>query len=310
MTDDARLEVAFAIGAVVMGTGIVSIGLSLDGWALLSTILLVVASLAWCALVVAVAPLAFRLRGEHVSTPAALTWVAGTVVLGTRLSRLGWNHEAAALLVLAFGLWLLLVPRVLARWRTPTVGVSFLLAVATEAIAVLAARLALVDGLRPLTIAALAFCALGLVLYTAVLARFELRQLLHGRGDHWISGGALAIATLACALCAQSADSLHHGLDVAAIALWAASVAWLPILVAGELASRRAATDLRRWSTVFPLGMYAVCSFAAGRAAGSGGLVDFARVWIWIAFAAWLATAAATLAAALARPGPTVNSGR
>lgn len=307
MTDEARLEAAFATGAAVMGTGIVSIGLSLDGRRLLSYVLLAIAALVWCALVVAVAVLlASRVRSDRVSTPAALTWVAGTVVLGVRLSRFGWNREAAALLVVAFGVWLLLVPRVLARWRTPTVGLSFLLAVSTEAIAVLAARLAVADGLRPLRLAALVFCGLGLALYLTVLARFELRQLLVGRGDHWIAGGALAIATLACALCAQAADALHGPLDVATLALWAASIAWLPLLIAGELLSRRAATDMRRWSTVFPLGMYAVCSFAAARAAGIGGLADFARVWIWIAFAAWLAAAAATVA----RPTRTVDSGR
>jgi hypothetical protein len=279
-----------------MGTGIMSIGLSLDGLPVLSSVLLVMTALAWCALVVAVARLAVGLRGDHLSTPAALTWVAGTVVLGTRVSRLGWNNEAALLLGIAFGLWLLLVPFVVGRWRTPTVGVSFLLAVATEAIAVLAARLAIVDDLHALTYAALAFCALGLALYVVVLARFERRQLLHGGGDHWIAGGALAIATLACALCAQAATPLHNALDTAALVLWAASAAWLPVLIGGELTRRRAAADVRRWSTVFPLGMYAVCSFAAGRAAGVGGLVDFARVWIWVAFAAWLAAAAVTLA--------------
>ena len=289
-----------------MGTGIVSIGLSLDGMRLLSDVLLIVAALVWCVLVVAVAAFALRLRGRHVSTPAALTWIAGTVVLGTRLSRLGWNHEAAGILGLALTLWVLLVPRVVGRLRAPTVGASFLLAVATEAIAVLAARLATIDDVRALTFVALAFCGLGLALYIAVLARFELRQLLHGRGDHWIAGGALAIATLACALCAQAPSASRHALEIAALVLWAASVAWLPVLVAGELLHRRAATDIRRWSTVFPLGMYAVCSFAAGHAAGVGGLDDFARAWIWVAFAAWLAAAVTTVA----RPGLTVDSGR
>ena len=289
-----------------MGTGIVSIGLSLDGMRLLSDVLLIVAALVWCVLVVAVAAFALRLRGRHVSTPAALTWIAGTVVLGTRLSRLGWNHEAAGILGLALTLWVLLVPRVVGRLRAPTVGASFLLAVATEAIAVLAARLATIDDVRALTFVALAFCGLGLALYIAVLARFELRQLLHGRGDHWIAGGALAIATLACALCAQAPSASRHTLEIAALVLWAASVAWLPVLVAGELLHRRAATDIRRWSTVFPLGMYAVCSFAAGHAAGVGGLDDFARAWIWVAFAAWLAAAVTTVA----RPGLTVDSGR
>jgi hypothetical protein len=30
-----------------------------------------------------------------------------------------------------------------------------------------------------------------------VISRFDLRQLVVGHGDHWITGGALAISTLA-----------------------------------------------------------------------------------------------------------------
>jgi hypothetical protein len=44
-------------------------------------------------------------------------------------------------LALALALWLLLAP-VLGNWTTPTVGVSFVLAVSTQALAVLAATLA------------------------------------------------------------------------------------------------------------------------------------------------------------------------
>jgi hypothetical protein len=45
---------------------------------------------------------------------------------------------------------------------------------------------------------------------------------------------------------------------------------------------------VRRWATVFPVGMYAASSFDAGRAANVPGLTDFARVWVWLALALWL----------------------
>jgi hypothetical protein len=272
---------------VVMGTGIVSVALAQDRHELLSRVLLVVAASMLAAVAVALAALAVSDRvtlRECACVPGALTWIAAADVVGSRLSVLGWQREAAALLVVALLLWLILVPYVLAHWRTPTTGVSFLLVVATESLAVLAARLGLGhEALAPL--------ALGLAFYVAVLARFDLRQLAAGSGDHWIAGGALAIAALACARCAQRVG----GLQTLTLAVWAAAAAWLPVLLAAELAHPRLRFHELRWSTVFPLGMYSVCSFAAGSVAHVGGLTDFARVWVWVALAAWAVVAAWTV---------------
>jgi hypothetical protein len=62
--------------------------------------------------------------------------------------------------------------------------------------------------------------------------------------------------------------------------LAAAALAWLPVLIAGELAAPRAGDPGKRWSTVFPVGMYAAMAFAVG-------LTGFARVWTWVALAVW-----------------------
>lgn len=290
-----------ASGAVVMGTSIVSIDFTIDGRETLSRALLALAALAWAGLglLVGARVLADRPRAQReAASPAALTGVAGTAVLGARVALLGWTHVAEALLAVALCLWLALVPRVLRAWAAPTVGVSFVLTVATESLAVLAAVLAVQQRIAWLAVAALAALALGLVAYVFVLARFDLRQLLVGRGDHWVAGGALAIATLACGRAAQAARAvqlLHPlvgGLDVASLALWASAAAWLPALLACEAAAPRLDYDARRWSTVFPFGMYAACSFVAGDVAAVGGIADFARAWIWVAFAVWLAAAA------------------
>jgi tellurite resistance protein TehA-like permease len=88
-----------ASGAVVMGTGIVSIGLSLDGRETLSRILLVIAGLAWIALA---SLLASRVLGDRervrneARSPAALAGVAGTAVLGTRLTLLSYPGSTFA----------------------------------------------------------------------------------------------------------------------------------------------------------------------------------------------------------------------
>jgi tellurite resistance protein TehA-like permease len=287
-----------------MGTGIVSIALTLDGRETLSRVLLVIACVVWLVLgVLLVARIAVhRERAEREArSPAALTGVAGTAVLGTRLALVGWVWAAIGLLLLAFGLWLLLLAPVLRNWKTPTVGVSFVLAVSTEALAVLAATLAASENAAWLLDAALAPFSLGLAFYLVVLSRFDFRQLLVGRGDHWVAGGALAISALAAGRITLSAHSLGTlgsftgTLESISVGLWIAAIAWLPVLVVTEALRPRPGYDVRRWATVFPVGMYAACSFVVGSAAGAAPITDFARVWIWVAVAVWAAVAAAMI---------------
>ena len=45
------------------------------------------------------------------------------------------------------------------------------------------------------------------------------------------------------------------------------------------------------WSMVFPLGMYTVATFSLARLIDIGGLFLIARVFIWIAVAAWCVVA-------------------
>jgi len=279
-----------------MGTGIVSVGLHLDHEALLADALLAVAVALWLGLFAIFVERALRQRQRwraEAGAPGALTAVAGTAVLGSHLTLLGAEWAGYLLLVVALGLWLGLVTPVLRHWRTPTVGASFVLAVATESLAVLAALLATHDRVRWLAVAAVAPLTLGLAAYLFVLARIDVRQVLVGRGDHWIFGGALAIATLASARTSAALDAtstlggLRPALPDVTLALWAAAALWLPALLAGELVAPRLGYDTNRWATVFPFGMYAVCSLAAGSVTGIGGLVSFGRVWIWVALAVW-----------------------
>jgi tellurite resistance protein TehA-like permease len=284
-------------GAEVMGTGIVSVALSLDHRETVSRVLFAVAALMWVTLAILVPARAVRdperFRGD-VRTPPALTSVAGTAVLGTRCTMLGWTGAGIGLLVIALALWSTLLGPVLSHWRTPTVGSSLVLTVATESLAVLAAALAARERAHWLLVAALVPFGLGLCFYAFVIARFDLHQLVVGRGDHWITGGALAISTLAAGRILAGAKTLailaggHGALKDVAVALWVATMLWLPILLGAELLRPRLSYDVRRWSTVFPLGMYAACSFAVGAAAKIPAMSDFARVWVWIALAVWI----------------------
>jgi hypothetical protein len=257
----------------VMGTGIVSVAFAADGHDLISRGLLAVAAILYVALV-----RHFR------ATPAA---VAATGVLGARATQLGWDSVALVLLGLAVAIWVLQLRDARELLRLVT-GSSFMPAVATESIAVLAAL-----QHRPALVAAsLVPWALGLLLYARAASRFELRQLAHGGGDHWIAGGALAISTLATAWIARDSHALHSTFAPAALVLWAVAMAWLVVLVVAEIRNPRLRHDVRRWSTVFPVGMYAACSFATARAAGVHAIGDFASGWAWVALGTWLVVAA------------------
>jgi tellurite resistance protein TehA-like permease len=283
-------------GAVVMGTGIVSSALALDGAETISRILLVICAGAWMVLAALLGARLWRGRErlrQDARSPAAMTGVAASEVLGTRLAVLGWHWAGIALLVIAVVLWLALLGPVLSHWTVPTTGASFLLAVSTESLAVLSATLAKLERAQWLLVVALVPFALGLGFYAFVLARFDTRQVGRGLGDHWVAGGALAISTLAAGRLTAGAKTLAilggggGALKGLAIALWVASMLWLAVLVPAEALRPRLAYDIKRWSTVFPFGMYAACSFVVGSAASLGAATSFAQVWVWIALAVW-----------------------
>jgi tellurite resistance protein TehA-like permease len=264
-----------------MGTGIVSVALALDGEDTLSRALFAIAAVGW--LVSAVAAV-----GRE-QLPASLTGVAGTAVLGARAALLGWGRVATIALAIAVAMWLALVPDLVRTPRERAVGTSFLVVVATESIAVLAALVSQVDHTRWLATAAVVPLVLGLAAYPLVARRFDLREIAFGHGDQWVAGGALAIAALACAEVGGAATgTLHTTLDHAALVVWVLAIGWLPVLVAGELRGPRRGFDLRRWATVFPVGMYAACSFVVAHVDSVGSIATFARVWAWVGLAVWL----------------------
>lgn len=207
-------------------------------------------------------------------------------------------------------IWLGLVPYVLAHWQLPTIGASFILTVATESLALLAATLALQGRTGSLLYASLVPFCLGLCFYVFVLRRFDRRQLAVGIGDHWVTGGALAISTVAAGrivLAAERVDALSGGLralkDVALV-LWLLTILWLPILVVAEATRPRLRYNVGRWSTVFPVGMYAACSFVVGAVTRTRAITDFARMWVWVGVAVW-----GVVFVAMARRGPALARG-
>ncbi|MYS13255.1 hypothetical protein [Streptomyces sp. SID4982] len=298
-----------AAGAAVMATAVVSIGLRLAGVEVVSRIFLALACLAWLTLAVT---FALRLAGqrgrwtEEARDPAALTAVAATAVLGTRISLLGVQPLAEALLALSALLWPVLLFAVLRHWGQRMPGTVFMCCVATQAVAVLAATLAGAEATAWLARTALVLFWLGLLLYALAMPRFDTRQVIEGPGDHWIAGGALSVSALAGArlISADSArlylwnkddsEVLHQ---VTAILL-VLDLACYAVLLLAELARPRPRYGLLRWATVFSMGMTAAATLAVAAALDVAWLSGPGKVLVWVAVAVWLAAAVGAVLAA------------
>jgi tellurite resistance protein TehA-like permease len=282
---------------VVMGTGIVSIGLYSDHQLVLSAITVWFAAVIWLLLAVVTGARLVCQRdwfAREARSPALLTAVAGTAVLGTRLAVQDYRAAAAVLLAVSGAGWALLLPPVLRHWKTPTAGMSFVPGVASDGLAVLGATLATAYRAGWLLSAAVLALFLGLGFYLLTVVRFDVGELFAGHGDQWVAGGALAISALAAGKITEAASALgrftglHQVLETGTLVLWCLAMLWLFPLITGEVLRPRLSYGAGRWATVFPLGMYAVCSAVTGQVTGITGIASFGRVWIWVAFAVCL----------------------
>ncbi|MFE7515966.1 tellurite resistance/C4-dicarboxylate transporter family protein [Streptomyces sp. NPDC057540] len=285
-----------AAGAAVLATGILSVGLRLTGFEAVSVVALCLATAVWLLLAYAFVSLLLgdrRRWAVSAGSPPALTAVAASTVLGARFELLGATPVAVAFLVVAAVVWPVLLVAVLRHLPRRAPGAVFLVCVATQGLAVLSALLAPRAG-GWLARVALALFLLGLVLYADALARFDVRQVVTGAGDHWIAGGALAVSALAGSkllLPGEWPGGVAAALRTATFVLVALDLAWYAALWCGELVRPRPGYDVLRWATVFPLGMTAVAALSVSAATGVEWLGTLGRVLLGIAVVAWLATA-------------------
>ncbi|MFI6938068.1 tellurite resistance/C4-dicarboxylate transporter family protein [Streptomyces sp. NPDC050418] len=300
-----------AAGSAVMATGILSVGLHLMGWENLSRAALALGSLMWCALAADFAGRLLRDRerwSREADRPPALTAVAASGVLGTRFAQLGWEGLGVGLLVLALVVWLVLLPHVLrdSVLRVPfheMPGAVFLVCVSTQALAVLAGTLAPLLEEGWLAHAAHVAFWLGLVLYGFALTRFDLRNIRRGAGDQWVACGALAISALAAAKLIATSEFTGTSVDIlriAALTLLGLAFAAYVLLAASEAVWPRFRFDVRRWATVFPMGMTGVATLSvATSVAGAAGLKVPGNVLVWVAVAVWCVVLTGSVRAAV-----------
>lgn len=313
--------------ALVMASGIISVGLQLRGFRALSLALLAVAALAFVVLLIMTTWRLIRYR------PALLeeftnarrgfgffTIVAGANVLGVRLGIAGYPEITAVLLAVGATLWVLLgyvVPWtvVIGRGRKPLIraanGTWFIWVVASQSVATAAATLqpAASAGRHGLALLAVVSWSVGACLYLAIAFLVILRLVTYPLKPadllppYWVSMGALAITVLAATRLVEMVDAptvatargLMGGL---AVVLWGFS-SWLyPALVAvgwwRHVHHRVALTyDATLWSIIFPLGMYGVASIYLDDVYQLPLIGAIGGIELWVAFAAWVAVFAA-----------------
>ncbi|MGH3744587.1 MAG: tellurite resistance/C4-dicarboxylate transporter family protein [Mycobacteriales bacterium] len=330
--------------ALVMATGIVSIGTSNHGLPELSLVLLWITAAAYAVLVVLTGwrAVAFRAdaRADFTDPGRAFgffTFIAGTDVLGTRLSLAG--HHSTALVLLAVGAvgWIALgyiVPwsALLSRSQRPLLatanGTWFIWVVASQSVAVLAAALEPTSASRSsLALLAVFAWSVGVLLYAATGIFVTIRLLTYPvtpadlTPPYWVAMGATAITVVAGARIVQMADApmvdATRGLIAGvSVVFWAFGTWLIPVLVAAgwwRHAAHRVPLryEPALWSVVFPLGMYGVAGHYLGLADHLGIVADIGHDETWVALAAWALTFLAMLVHLLRTLAPrTVTPGR
>jgi tellurite resistance protein TehA-like permease len=256
----------------------------------------------------------------HLTGPGYFTMVAGTGILASQFLVLGENIAAGtALWLMAVLLWLCLTYTIFTaltvRREKPTLdrginGGWLLAVVATQALSVSSALLAARIG-QPyrLELNLLALCMwlwggmlyiwmMSLIFYRFAFFRLSPADLVP---PYWISMGAMAISTLAGSLLILNAPhatylmSLLPFLKGFTVFYWASGTWWIPLLLllgVWRYGFERFPFkyDPLYWGAVFPLGMYAACTWQMDRAMEFGFLSALPRAFLWIALAAWTIT--------------------
>jgi tellurite resistance protein TehA-like permease len=313
--------------ALVMATGIISNALLLEdhrGW---SDALFAVNVVAypWLALLT-IARLVRHRRAmwADLVNPrlvfSFLTIVAASDVFGVGLNLRGFGTIAALLWLFALTAWFLLIYfsfGVLTFLNTTAYGANvvhggWLIAiVGTESLVILGTAIAPEAGELRATAFVLIHMlwGVGLGLYGIFVTLFAYRIFFFDVvADDltpllWVVMGAAAISTNAGStlLLTDSGMPFLHTMrpfiDGVTLIMWAWATWWIPLLILlgawkhGVCRVPLTYTPML-WSLVFPLGMYALASLRLALAADFPPLRAISRAMVWIALAAWVATAA------------------
>jgi tellurite resistance protein TehA-like permease len=311
--------------ALVMATGIISNAFFLEDRRAVADALFAVNLVAYPWLIALTAVRAVR-HGRALWTDLTdprlvfsfFTIVAGTDVLGVALNLRGFAATAVFLWASALLVWFLLIYfsfGVLTFLNTAhganVVHGGWLIAiVGTESLVILGTVVAPGLGAFGPTVFVLIHMlwGVGLGLYAIFIVLFAQRIFFVDVSPDditpllWVVMGAAAIATNAGSALILSdthlpfLTSMRPFIDGVTLLLWAWATWWIPLLVLFGIwkhgvARVPLAYSPALWSLVFPLGMYALASLRLSLAADFSPLRLFSRGMVWIALAAWIATA-------------------
>lgn len=310
--------------ALVMATGIISIASHLLGIRFAADILLV-ANLVFYSVLCALTFLRMILfprrliadLTDHARGPGFFTFVASSSVLGTQLFFLtSFKTAAFWLWTVGFFIWFIVMyvffTAATVRSPKPTLetginGAWLLAIVATQSLSILGVLLAggeLVTHQAQVLFVSLCMFLLGSMLYLLIISIIFYRLMfvnVEARAltpPYWINMGAVAITTLAGATLTASIDGwiflkeIEPFLKGFTLFFWSTCTWWIPMLILlggwRHLYKKEPIIyDPQYWGIVFPLGMYATCTFKLAQVFEFDFLMFIPGVFICLAFLTW-----------------------
>ena len=308
--------------ALVMASGIISIGFTMLGHDELANVLHLVAVTGWLVLV-ALSTARLLRHWSAVRTDllhprvvfSYFTLVAATNILGLLLLERGQAELAVACWMLSFLVWatlLYLAFSVLTflthEHNVNIVNGGWLISiVGTQSLVILGARIAptLGDYAGMMMVEVHMLWGLGLAFYAIFVTLFCYRIFFLTLKPHdvtpqlWVVMGAAAISANAGTTLIASDPVLpflaaqRPFVDGVTMMIWTWATWWIPLLLLFGgwkhfVAKLPLAYEPTMWSLVFPLGMYAVASARLSLAAEFPPREWISRIMIWVALAAWL----------------------
>lgn len=310
--------------ALVMATGIISNALYLENAHGLSNALYAVNLLAYPWLLAATLLRALRVpraMWSDLTNPRLVfsffTMVAATDVLGASVALRGFASVALLMWLFAFALWFVLIYLsfgVLTFLNTAhganVVHGGWLIAiVGTQSLVVLGTQIAPALPSAPLIFVLLHMLwGIGLALYGIFITLFAHRIFFFDIEPDditpllWVVMGAAAISTNAGTTLILTDSGVRFLLtmrgfiDGVTLIMWAWATWWIPLLLLFGIWKHVVCRVPVRytpmfWSLVFPLGMYALASLRLSLAADVSALRIMSATMVWVALAAWAATA-------------------
>ena len=309
--------------ALVMATGIVSIGLFLWQWKTLAHLFLWTNIFFYAALwmilitrIIKYPKVVWDDLHHHARGVTFLTLVAGHNVLGSQIALIAGRYDIAYIYwITGFVLWIVLLytfflvnimkePK--PSFEQSISGAWLLIVVSTESVAVLGAIIANSTSYHYL-IAFISVCTymiggmfylvlIGLILYRWLFISMKAETLTP---PYWINMGAVAIVSLAgsrLVMYADAHDALNHWANFVrtfTLFFWAFSTWWVPLLFImfayrHFIARVPLRYDPQYWSMVFPIGMYGVCTFNYANVTQFAFIRPLSAIFVILAVVTWI----------------------